>query len=150
MHRKIGLLSWDKRAAIVRRYPVFCSFPCVRCFPVSVIHQTLTWTTGSAYVILFMRAYTHGVGHTDESAKHFDSEKFWFFSPCAPDRDWTSGLWISVDTLPIESSRHPSLKLYPSDKGTKMYRVLTPEWHRLKVSQSHSLYPSVKDTKYSP
>ena len=34
-----------KRAAIVRSYPVFSL--CVQCFRVSVIHRTLTWTTGS-------------------------------------------------------------------------------------------------------
>ena len=47
-------------------------------FGVSVIHQTLTWTTGSltcVYMIILMRGiiYVHTwVGHTDtESAQHF-------------------------------------------------------------------------------
>ena len=38
---------WGKRAAIVRRYPVFVVLSCVQCFRLSVIHRTLTWTTGS-------------------------------------------------------------------------------------------------------
>ena len=44
MHGKFRL-----QAAIVWRYPVFgcCFLSCVQCFCVSVIHQTLTWTTSS-------------------------------------------------------------------------------------------------------
>ena len=47
-----GCFPRGKRIAIVRRYPVFWVFSCVQWFRVSVIHRTLTWTTGSLTCVL--------------------------------------------------------------------------------------------------
>ena len=108
-----GCFPRGKRAAIVRRYPGIFSYPVSS---VSVIHRTLTWTTGSLTCLCdhwyYVRIYIHtgtGVGHTadNESAQDFDSEKLAHFS-CAPDGTRTSGLWISSRI----STRHP--KLYDS------------------------------------
>ena len=51
-------------------------------FRVSIIHQTLTWTTGSLmciYVIILMHGYTRGLG-TPTTIQHniFDLEKLIF------------------------------------------------------------------------
>ena len=82
MHGKLELLSpGGKQAAIVRHYLGFYIFflpPCVQCFRVSVIHQTLTWTTVSLTCVRDHScacAYTQGLGNTDESAQYFDWEK---------------------------------------------------------------------------
>ena len=72
---------------------------------VSVIHQTLTWTTGSlqwvvhTWSFLCMRIHT-GVGYTDnESAQHFWLWKTLINFSSAPNGVQTSGLWISSPTL---------------------------------------------------
>ena len=66
-------------------------------FRVSVIHWTLTWTTGSLTSVRDHSCacvYTRGLG-TPATSQHntFDSEKLTHFS-CAPDRIRTSVLWI--------------------------------------------------------
>ena len=57
-------------------------------FPVSVIHQTLTWTTGSLTCVhdhSYACVYTQGLGTPTLSQYNiFDSEKLTHFS-CAPD-----------------------------------------------------------------
>ena len=70
-------------------------------FYVSVIHQILTWTTGSLMCIRdhsFACVYTRGLGTPTVSQHMFVSEKLAHFS-CAPDGVQTSGLWILSPTL---------------------------------------------------
>ena len=73
-------------------------------FRVSVIHQTLTWTTGYLacihdHVCVHIYIYT-GVGHTDsESTQHFLPGKTFTSFLCAPDGVRTSAVWISSPTL---------------------------------------------------
>ena len=99
----MGCFSRGKRAAIVRCYPVvvFC-FSCVQCFPVSVIHRTLTWTTGSLTCVRsYACVYTWGWG-TPTTIQHILTRKNSFFFYCAPDRIRISGHgihWISRPTL---------------------------------------------------
>ena len=99
MHGKFRL-----QAAIVWRYPVFgcCFLSCVQCFCVSVIHQTLTWTTSS-----FTCIHSWGEAHQRVSTT-FLTQKNSHFS-CAPDGIWTSGhgnpLDLETDALPIEPPR---------------------------------------------
>ena len=71
-------------------------------FCVSLIHQTLTWTTRSLTCVhdhSCARVYTWGLG-TPTASQHniFDSEKFTTFS-CDPDGIQTSVLWILSLTL---------------------------------------------------
>ena len=85
-----------------QRYPVLQVH--AGTFQVSVIHQTLTWTTGSlmcVHVIILACVYIHtGVGHTDnESAQHFLLGKTVANFSCAPGGVRTSGLWISNQML---------------------------------------------------
>ena len=62
--RKFRLLSWGKRAAIDSiGPPSFFAFSCVQCFCVSVIHRTLTGTTGSLMCVhSYACVYTWGWG----------------------------------------------------------------------------------------
>ena len=68
-----------KRAVIVRRYPDVLGFffsPCVQCFRASVIHGTLTWTTGSLTCVRSNACmYTRGWGTAPASQHVFDLEK---------------------------------------------------------------------------
>ena len=79
--------------------------PTSACWVVSVIHQTLTWTTGSLTCVCdysYACVYTHGVGHTDsESAQHFGLRKTHTNFSCALDTGGvgTSDLWIWNPTL---------------------------------------------------
>ena len=90
MHGKFGLLP---RVLVL-------VFSCAQCCSFSVIHRTLTWTTGSLKFNMCRRSFLcvrkhTGVGHIiNESAQHFDSEKLSQIFDCAPDGVWTSGLWI--------------------------------------------------------
>ena len=83
-----------------QRYPVLQAH--AGSFRVSVIHQTLTWTTGSLTCIRdhpYACVYTRGLGTpTTTRPNMFDSEKPTNCS-CAPDGVQTSGLWISSLTL---------------------------------------------------
>ena len=71
-------------------------------FRVSVIHQTLTWTTRSLTCVhdhSYVFVYTQGFGTLTASQHNiFDSEKLADFS-CAPDGVRTSGHWILSPTL---------------------------------------------------
>ena len=73
----LGCFPWGKQAVIIWHYSVFS--PCVQCFHVSIIHQTLRGTTWSLTCVCdhsYACLYTQGDGHTDnESTQHFDSEK---------------------------------------------------------------------------
>ena len=69
-------------------------------FRLSVIHRTLTWTTGSLscvpYVIILVRAYTHGGLGTPTARQHnicLTLKNSLFFS-CAPDWIRIFVLWI--------------------------------------------------------
>ena len=71
-------------------------------FHVFVIHQTLTWTTGSltCVIIIPMRVYTHGSGPPTVSQQNI----FWLGKTltnifCSPDTVRTLGLWISSPML---------------------------------------------------
>ena len=75
-------------------------------FHVSVIHWTLTQTTGSVTCVRdhsYACVYTQGGwAHQQRVSTTFlTRKKLWFFVYCAPDADgvWTSGLWISSWTL---------------------------------------------------
>ena len=97
---KWGCFPPGKASSHRTALPFFLSL-CVQCFRVSVIHRTLTWTTGSLTCVrdhCYTCVYTHGgFGHTDsESAQHFDSGKTLTRFSCAPDGVRTSGLWISA------------------------------------------------------
>ena len=52
------------------------------------------------YRVFNVRAYTHGVGHTHESAQHFNSENLTIFSGASDRGIRTSGLWISSPSCP--------------------------------------------------
>ena len=71
-------------------------------FRVSIIHWTLTWTTGyfsRVHDHSFVCVYTQGLGTPTASQRNsFDSEKIKNIS-YAPDGIWTSVLWISSLTL---------------------------------------------------
>ena len=79
------------------------SYKCMlgQSFGVSVIHRTLTWTTGyltCVYVIILMRAYnnTHGAwAHRQWVSTTFFSRKNSLRFSCAPDGDSNSrhGMW---------------------------------------------------------
>ena len=57
-----GCFTRGKRAAIIRRYPVVV-FSCVQRFRVSIIHRTLTWTTGYLTCVRsYACVYTGGWG----------------------------------------------------------------------------------------
>ena len=72
-------------------------------FSISVIHQTLTWTTYlcRAYVIILMRAHTHRgwVLWQWVSTTFLTRGKTLTNLYCVPDSVWTLGLWISSVTL---------------------------------------------------
>ena len=84
MQGEFGLLSPGKRAAIVRRYPVclvffLCAvFSCFRNPP----NSDMNYRICIVHTFLCVRIYT-GVGHTNESAQHFDSKRLTHLS-CAP------------------------------------------------------------------
>ena len=61
-----------KRAVIVQRYPVLVCFSCVQCF--RAVNSDMDYRILNVRTLLCVRIHT-GVGHTDESAQHFDSEK---------------------------------------------------------------------------
>ena len=66
-HGKCGLLSPGKPAATESRYPTYGT--CWVCFGVSIIHRTLSWTTGSftrAHVLMY--AIAHGSVRTPEES----------------------------------------------------------------------------------
>ena len=77
-------------------------------FPVSVIHQALTWTTGSLSSLRDYSCaciYTQGLGTlTANQHNIFDSETLTNLS-CAPGEIRTSVLWIS--SLTIYQLNHP-------------------------------------------
>ena len=83
-------------------------------FRVSIIHRTMTWTTGSLTCVRdysYACVYTRGLIGTSTASRHniIDSKKLTHFA-CAPD-------WIRTirpldhesDALPIEPPRHPTL-----------------------------------------
>ena len=75
-------------------------------FRISVIHRTLTWTSGSltcVHGLSYACVYTRGVGHTTPTASqhnHFDSEKLTVF--LVP----LTGLEPSTFGSPIQRSNH--------------------------------------------
>ena len=76
---------------------------------VSIIHHTLTWTTGSLACVCDHSCtcvHTQGLGTPTASQHNFDPEKLTILF-CAPDGIRTSVLWI---LSPIEPPRHPSHK----------------------------------------
>ena len=85
------------------RYPTLISYKVhAESFRVSVIHQTLTWTTGSSTCVhdhSCAHVYTQWLG-TPTASQHniLDSEKLPNLS-WAPDRIRTFVLWISSPTL---------------------------------------------------
>ena len=98
-------LTLFQRHADIGQVKLQTVFSCL-IFLVSVIHRTLTWTTGAlsltcvhdsyVYVILIMCACTHGdLAHWQRGST---------FS-CAPDGVQTSGLWIS--SLMLYQLSHP-------------------------------------------
>ena len=95
-----GCFPQWKRAAIVRHYPVFS---CVQCFCVTVIHRTLTWTTGSLTCIRSNACvYTQGWGTPTTSQHNILTQKTLTNLSFALDGIWTSGHgihWISRPTL---------------------------------------------------
>ena len=100
---KFGLLSPGKASSHSTAIPnVFVCFSCaVRCFRVSVIHRTLTWTTGSltcvghhsyACVLHVQGGWVHRQRVNIAFCRLGKTlTKFY----CAPDGVRTSGLWIS-------------------------------------------------------
>ena len=105
MHGKFRLLSPGKASSHSTALPILgWVFSCVQCFHVSVIHQTLTWTTGYLTCVTFLCMRRHmGVGHTDNKSAHVDSEKLsqnvivllMGFEPLVMES-------IGSDTVPIE------------------------------------------------
>ena len=102
-----------------QRYPVLQVH--AGSFRVSVIHQSLTWTTGSLTCVhdhsyICVRIQTE-IGHTDnESAQHFWLGKTVTNCSCAHDGARDLNLWsldIEFDTLTTEPPRHP-FKLKPA------------------------------------
>ena len=82
MHRKFRLLSLGKvssHSTVVPRFFCFTGFfPCVQCFRVSVIHQSLTWTTGSLTCVRdhsYACVYTQGLGTLTTSQHNILTKK---------------------------------------------------------------------------
>ena len=105
MHGKFGLFSPGKASShstALNPGLGVCFFLCAvfLCLcTVNVIHQTLTWTTGS---LTYTRDYSYAWRGHDESGQHFDSEKTFTIFSCAPDGVQTSthGIhWTSRPTL---------------------------------------------------
>ena len=100
MHGKFGLLPPGKASSHSTALPrlIFCFFlSCVQCFCVTVIHQTLTWTTGSLMCVRehsYACVYTWGLGTSTTSQHNILTWKHSNFS-CAPGKVRTCGLWIS-------------------------------------------------------
>ena len=65
MHGKFELLSLGKVSSHRTALPSLFVFSCVQCFRASVIHQTLTWATGSLTCVhghSYACIYTQGLG----------------------------------------------------------------------------------------
>ena len=102
----LGRFPQEKPAATVSCFPPLINYKVhAGSFRVSVIYQTLIWTTGS---LMCVRAcvYTQGLCTLTASQHNiFDLEKLTIFV-CAPDGIRTSGLWISSPSL--NQLSHPS------------------------------------------
>ena len=71
MHGKLMLLSQGKGSSHSTAVPIFFT-SCVQFFPISVIHRTLTWTTGSLtceHDHSYACVYTRGLG-TPTTSQH--------------------------------------------------------------------------------
>ena len=105
----LGRFPQEKPAATVLRYPTLINYKKHSgSFCVSVIHQTLTWTTGSWTCVCDHSCacvYTRGLG--SESAQHFLLGKA--HKLCFLYSRWDSNLGplaLKYDALPIEPPRH--------------------------------------------
>ena len=80
-------------------------------FRVSVIHRTLTWTTGSLTCVrdhYYACVYTRGLGTpTASQQNNFDSEKLTILCVCSRRGSNLGSLDLKSDALPIEPPRHP-------------------------------------------
>ena len=84
-------------------------------FCVSVIYQTLTWTTGSWSCLCdhsYVCVHTWGLGNPDSESAHFLLERNHYVFLCSC-RDLNSGhgQWSPTSTLPIELPCHHPLDL---------------------------------------
>ena len=141
-----GCFPRGKRAAMLRRYPVFflCAvFSCFRNPP----NSNIDYRIFNVRTFLCVRIIHTRVGHTDnESAQHFDSENSHNFCLCSG-RD--SNLWswnpldFKADALPSEPPRprdKPTDKPTPSSPPTPFPADLHAFYglvHRLLFQQGH-------------
>ena len=156
----VGRFPQGTPAATKSRYPTLINYKVhAGSFRVSIIHRTLTWTTGSLTCVrdhYYVCVCTLGLG-TPTASQHnvFDSEKLTVFV-CAPDGIRTSVIWILSPTLcqlshPVTRywcSRHTrSTVLLPggarieprtnADKITSQWIVVSSVWsfHRSDIRQ---------------
>ena len=107
------LLSVRLQQSQEQRYPVTQVH--VRSFRVSVIHKTLTWTTGSLTCVRdqsYACVYTRGLG-TATTSQHnvFDSKQLFFLFKllCSWRGSNLGSLDLESDATPIEPPRHPKM-----------------------------------------
>ena len=106
-----GCFPRGKRAAVVRRYPVFgvCFSSCVQYFRVSVIHRTLTWTTGSLICVRsYACVYTRGWGTPTRSQRNILTWK----------NSHKCVLSFGRDSLSLQ---HPPLSLQPLSRLSNVW-----------------------------
>ena len=105
-------------------------------FCVSVIHRTLTWTTGSLTCVSDHFVHIHtGVGLNDESAHIFDSEKLTSFC-CAPGGVQTRvlesiGSWVQRSTSWATLSPLATLFFSPFHSHQKCVCTCILPWRHL-------------------
>ena len=131
MHGKLGLLSPGIASSHSTALPRFFVFSCVQCFRVSVIHRTLTWTTGSltcvrSYACVCTRGWC-----TPTASQH--NINFWlgktltiFFLCSGRDSNlWTwNPLDFEADALPIEPPRPHVRHVNHTMSGTNFKKSL--------------------------
>ena len=139
---KSGCFPRGSEQPYIRRYPVFFFFPCVQCFCFSIIHRTLTWTTGSWTCVRdhsYACIYTRGLD-TPTSQHNILTRKNTIFS-CALDRVRTSGLWILSPMLYQLS--HPTTPICTEHVGGALSDTHLQIWDRKQNNTTTSFNVSI-------
>ena len=129
MHGKFGLLSTGKASSHSTALPSFVGF-----FG-SVIHRTLTWTTGSVTCVRsYAYVYTRGWGTPTTSQHNTLTRKNSHNLFLCSGRD--SNLWswnpsdLEADALPIELPSPPTWYVLLAAHGHAHRKQDTSTWHR--------------------
>ena len=127
-----GCFPCGKRAAIVRRYTVFY-ISSVQCFHVSIIHQTLTWTTGSLSCVRdhsFACICTRGLG-TLTSQQNLTLKNSRKFLLCS---EQGSNLWsLDLESMLYQLSHPIACTVHSEGRQTgftNCFEVLVKVWIR--------------------